>query len=104
MSQTLNLSLFQLELIRETVTGFGNNKKMIHLPTLNGERIPVPLPLDILELLIDRFRQVEDSSPHPIQYIEGEAGEGKKEITLKWGDHERDSVQFLINEDEYSLE
>lgn len=103
-AQTLQLSLFQLELIRDSIAGFDENKKMIHLPTSAGERVPVALPLSILNSLVEDFKHSDENEVQSIIYETQEEVGDLLHVTLRWGTEHPKSVQYTIHTDEYHLE
>jgi hypothetical protein len=101
---SLRLSLFQLELLRDTVEGFGENKKMIHLPTVTGERVPVPLPIDVLDSLIRHYESSVDGEFQTLEYSFEEVKDGIQQVELKWDDGAEDFIRYEIQTEDYPTE
>lgn len=102
---SLRLSLFQLELLKDTVVGFGENQKMIHLPTESGERVPVPLPIEVLDSLISNIERLGDEGPQTIKCSLGEILDGVQKVELKWGEEENGgNLHYEIRIEDYQVE
>ncbi|AMA71848.1 MULTISPECIES: hypothetical protein [Aneurinibacillus] len=62
MEQTyrLNLTPLQVEVLLDTTRGFVDNKKLLHVPTANGELAGLPLTEAALSWLLDRYREANE--------------------------------------------
>lgn len=103
VTYTLTLSVAQMGLIRETVAGFEDNQKMIHVPTITGERVAVALPVGVLDELIARLGDVDGAVE--IDYrTEPLDEEGHVHVTLTWDKPVEGRLAYEINEGDFSLE
>jgi len=56
---TLKLSPFQIEILIDTVAGFVDNKKLLHLPDHQGKIVSLPLTMEVLQAIKSVMEQKE---------------------------------------------
>lgn len=96
---TLKLSISQILMMRDMLVDIGE-KKMMHVPADNGERVAVPLPVEVLDRLAATLGEDEDE-PQLIQYQCSPMEGGGSTVLLSWRDQ---TLDYIVGEDEYALQ
>lgn len=82
MEQTyaLGLSPLQIEVLLDTVRGFVDNKKLLHIPTVNGEVVGLPLTEEALTWMHDTCGQENEKKDIVVQLRS--TADGKTEVVV----------------------
>lgn len=83
MEQTYELILtpLQMEVLIESVRGFVDNKKLLHVPTATGDVVGLPLTEEALTWLLEACGQTEEKQQVIIRLAE--AADDKTEVTVQ---------------------
>lgn len=100
---SVSLSLSQMELLYETIKGFGEHKKMIHLPTAAGAVEEIPLPGEILQKMMAFHEKKGAKDPQPIDIVLQAKAEGETAVRLTWPTWD-ETLEYDVDADEYQKE
>ncbi|WCK54044.1 hypothetical protein PP175_22450 [Aneurinibacillus sp. Ricciae_BoGa-3] len=78
----LNLTDFQLAILLDTVKGFVDNKKLIHVPVGGGGVAGLPLTQDALEWMLDAYEKAGLEEPAAYTVMVEETQQGPASITI----------------------
>lgn len=99
----VKLSRSQMELLMETVEGFEDHQKLIHLTTLDGDVEDVPLPESMLNRLIHYLKEtnIEDARTWTVALRPMEEGTTQVRIVDREAGAEWD---YTVHDDDFQKE
>lgn len=96
-SHMLNLSKLQVGILLDTVSGFVDNKKLLHIPNHQGEIISLPLTLESLHEIeeVMEKNEIEESFEFKVELQKADKNTIMKIMILNT------TLQYHLNLDEF---
>ncbi|WP_047150341.1 hypothetical protein [Aneurinibacillus tyrosinisolvens] len=93
------LTALQLEILLDTVRGFVDNKKLVHLPAADGGIVGVPLTEEALEWVLDTYQELGIEEKSEMKIHLSPADGGKTEVTVAHPASDKNLVYYVdLNE------